>query len=183
VYRLFVSIELPEAVKQALLRMCCDVPGARWVEPEQMHLTIRFIGEVDGLVFRDVTDALEGVTALAFPLTIRGVGHFPPRGEPRVLWAGVERSEGLLELRSRVERALVRAGLAPEGRKFSPHLTLARLHGASERAVASFLAQNGLLRCDPFAVPAFHLFSSALSSKRAVHRCEATYPLAGEGGR
>ena len=180
-YRLFVSIELPEAVKQTLLRLACDVPGARWVDPEQIHLTLRFIGEVDGAVFRDVTTSLDEVTARAFSLVVRGVGHFPPRGEPRVLWAGIENSDALVELRNRVESAIVRAGVAPEGRKFSPHITLARLKGTPERAVASFLAQNGLLRCEPAPVRDFHLYSSSLSAKRAVHRCEASYPLvAGE---
>ncbi len=175
--RLFVSIELPESVVRQLLSLCCDVPGARWVEPEQIHLTLRFIGEVDGLVFRDVQAALEEVRSPGFDLRIKGVGHFPPRGEPRVLWAGVERSEPLVALRNRVEGALVRAGIAPEGRKFSPHITLARLQGTPERAVGSYLASNGLLRCEPVAVRAFHLYSSSLSAKRAVHRSEASYAL------
>ncbi|HZR82157.1 MAG TPA: RNA 2',3'-cyclic phosphodiesterase [Candidatus Binatia bacterium] len=175
--RLFVSIELPDDVKEALRRVCCDVPGARWLEPDEMHLTLRFIGEVDGLVFHDIADALDDVRGEPFPLEVRGVGHFPPRGEPHVLWAGIEKSDALVDLRNRVEAAVVRAGVAPEGRKFSPHLTLARLKATPQRAVGSFLAMNGLLRCDPFTVRDFHLYSSQLSAKRAVHRCEASYPL------
>jgi 2'-5' RNA ligase len=181
-YRLFVAIDLPEEVRQALARVSCDVPGARWIEPEQIHLTLRFIGEVDGAAFRDVAGSLDEVAARNFPLVVRGVGHFPPRGEPRVLWAGVEKSDALVELRNRVESAVVRAGIEPEGRKFSPHVTLARLKGTPERAVGSFLALNGLLRCDPFRVREFHLYSSSLSAKRAVHRCEASYRLVGEDG-
>jgi RNA 2',3'-cyclic 3'-phosphodiesterase len=179
--RLFVSVEIPAAVKQRLERLCCDVPGARWADPEQIHLTLRFIGEVDELVFGDVEAALGQVRAAPFDLELKGVGHFPPRGEPKVLWVGVERSEGLSQLHDRVERALVRAGVEPERRRFSPHVTLARLNHTPSRVVASYLAMNGLLRCGPFPVGEFHLFSSSLSAKRAVHRCEASYPLLAGG--
>ncbi|MEW6271776.1 MAG: RNA 2',3'-cyclic phosphodiesterase [Thermodesulfobacteriota bacterium] len=181
-YRLFVSVELPDELKQSLARMCCDVPGARWLEPDEMHLTVRFIGEVDGVVFRDVMDALGDVELAPFELALRGVGHFPPRGEPRVLWAGLERSVELKALHDKIESALVRAGIEPERRKFSPHVTLARLKGTPERAVGSFIAMNGLYRSDPFRVDEFHLYSSRLSAKRAVHRSEAVYPLDGDEG-
>src|SRR6476619_3088161 len=97
-YRLFVSIELPEDVKASLARIGHDVPGGRWLEPDEMHLTVRFIGEVDGVVFDDVLAALEEVRLQPFTLGLRGVGHFPPRGEPRVLWAGLERSPELAAL-------------------------------------------------------------------------------------
>lgn len=178
-YRLFVSIELPDDVKHSLARLSGDVPGARWLEGDEIHLTVRFIGEVDGLVYQDVLAALEGVRAAPFELALRGVGHFPPRGEPRILWAGLERSDGLRVLHDRVERALVRAGVEAEHRKFSPHVTLARLRGTPPRAVGSFIAMNGLFRTEPFTVREFHLFSSSLGAKRAVHRCEASYALDG----
>lgn len=180
-YRLFVSVDVPDDVKQVLARLAGDVPGARWLEPDEIHLTVRFIGEVDGLVFDDVLSALDGVRLAPFTLVLRGVGHFPPRGEPRVLWAGVERSDALRALHDRVESAAVRAGVEPERRKFSPHVTLARLRGTPARAVGSFVAMNGLFRSEPFVVDAFHLYSSSLSAKRAVHRVEASYPLSGGG--
>lgn len=176
--RLFVGIDLPAAVRERLARACCDVPGARWVDPGQMHLTVRFVGEVDELVFRDIDEQLAALRCAPFTLEVRGVGHFPPRGIPRTLWAGVGRAEGLLALHRRVEAAVVRAGVAPEGRRFAPHVTLARLDGTPQRAVGSFLAMNGLLRCDPFVVEEFQLVSSALGRKQAVHRREASYPLA-----
>lgn len=178
-YRLFVSIELPDDVKLALARLSGDVPGARWLEPDEMHLTVRFIGEVDGLVYDDVLAALDEVRVAPFELALRGVGHFPPRGEPRILWAGLERSDELRLLHDRVESALVRAGVEGERRKFSPHVTIARLKGTPSRAVGSFLAMNGLFRATPFTVHEFHLYSSSLGAKRAVHRCEASYPLDG----
>lgn len=177
--RLFVSLELPEAVKEALGRLCNDVPGARWAEPEQIHLTVRFIGEVDGLGFQNVADALASVRAAPFSLSLRGVGHFPPRGEPRVLWAGVAKSEELVVLHDRIESALVRVGLEPERRKFAPHVSLARLRATPSRAVGSFLARNALFHTEPIPVDEFHLFSSQLTSKHAVHRNEGTYPLEG----
>jgi len=179
--RLFVAIDLPPQVRDRLWRACCDVPGARWTEPEQMHLTLRFVGEVDELVFRDVEASLEEVRAHPFDLEVKGVGHFPPRGEPRVLWAGLGRSETLVALQKRVEAAVERGGVPRDGRRFSPHVTLARLADTPERAVGSWLAMNGLLRSDPFEVREFHLFSSRLGGKRAVHRVEATYPLRAEG--
>ena len=153
------------------------MPGARWADPEQIHLTLRFIGEVDELVFRDVLDSLDDVRSEPFPLVLRGVGHFPPRGEPRVLWVGVEKSAPLFELQRRVERAVARAGVAPDGRKFSPHVTLARLNGSPSRAVGSFIATHSLFASEPVSVREFHLYSSALSSKRAQHSCEASFEL------
>ena len=178
-YRLFVSVEISDAVKQSLARLANDVPGARWLEPEEIHLTVRFIGEVDGLVFDDLLAALDEVRLAPFTLALRGVGYFPPRGEPRVLWAGLERSDALRALHDKVESVVVRAGVEPERRKFAPHVTLARLRNAPARAVGGFIAMNGLFRSEPFDVREFHLYSSSLSAKRAVHRVEASYPLDG----
>jgi 2'-5' RNA ligase len=164
-----------------LARLANDVPGARWLEPDELHMTVRFIGEVDGLAFDDVLAALDDVRLAPFALALCGVGHFPPRGEPRVLWAGLERSDALRSLHDRVESVLVRAGVEPERRKFAPHVSLARLRGTPSRAVGGFIAMNGLYRSEPFDVREFHLYSSSLSAKRAVHRVEATYLLGGGG--
>ncbi len=175
--RLFVSLELPDVVRERLAGLCCDVPGARWTEPEQMHLTIRFIGEVEEHVFDEIRDGLGSVSVEPFPLTLRGVGHFPPRGQPRVLWVGVERSDALRILHQRVDAALVRSGVAPERRKFAPHVTLARLRRTPTRAVGSFISQNALFEEGPIEIDRFWLYSSRLSRKQAVHRPEAEYPL------
>lgn len=175
--RLFVSLEMPEEVRARLEALCCDVPGARWTDPEQLHLTVRFIGEVEGHVFEEIRDGLGAVCVEPFELTLRGVGHFPPRGQPRVLWAGIERSEALTLLRQRVDRNLGRAGVPAEGRNFSPHVTLGRLRGSPARAVGSFLSQHALFEAGPIAIDRFWLYSSRLSHKRAVHRPEAEYPL------
>lgn len=175
--RLFVSLELPEDVRARLQLLCCDVPGARWADPDQLHLTVRFIGEVEEHVFHDIRDGLSGVQVEPFDIVLRGVGHFPPRGQPRVLWAGIDRCPALDLLHQRVDSALGRAGLPPERRKFAPHVTLARLRGTPSRAVGSFLSQNGMFQSEPIRMDRFWLYSSQLSRKRAVHRPEAEYPL------
>lgn len=175
--RLFVSVAIPESVKQGLARISYGVPGARWAELDQIHLTLRFIGDVDGAGFRDVDEALAEIEAPAFSLTLQGLGHFPPRGEPRVLWAGVEKNPGLSHLRRKVEVALQRAGLEPEHRKFAPHVTIAKVASAPPVKLAEFLSRNSTFRSEPFLIDEFHLYSSELTPKRAWHRLEASFGL------
>lgn len=176
-HRLFVAIDFPPAIRDRLIGLCRGVPGARWVPPEQLHLTLRFIGEVDGPTFHDVAEALDEIHLPRFELRLKGVGHFPPGGEPRVLWAGVAPSDTLSRLRGAVERAVIEAGVAPDARRFTPHVTLARLKGARGGEVAPYLAEHSLFAGAPFQVGEFHLYSSWLGTKRAQHRIEASYPL------
>ncbi len=176
--RLFVAIDLPEAVQDRLSLLCCGLPGARWVTPEQIHLTLRFIGEVDGGLFLDIRDALAHIEGESFSLQLSGVGFFPPRGKPRVIWVGLRENEPLLKLRNRVESLLVRLDLEPEGRKFSPHITLARLKNTPTIKIVRFLEAHSHLDTSPFLVENFHLYSSVLGRKGAVHRIEASFPLA-----
>ena len=176
-YRLFVAIDLPSEVAAQLQGLCCGVPGARWVQPEQMHLTLRFIGEVDGGVFRDIKEGLAGITAPVFSLQVKGLGFFPPRKTPRVLWAGIAPVEEVSGLRNRIENRLIGMGLEPEGRKYSPHITLARLHDTPPARLGRFLAGNSLFATEPFLVSEFHLYSSQLTAKGAFHAIEASYSL------
>jgi len=175
--RLFVAIDLPERVRDGLAALGGGVPGARWVDGEQLHLTLRFIGEVDGGRFRDIATALDGVGGTPFDLHLDGLGHFPPRGAPRVLWAGVAASAPLVSLRTRVESALAVVGVAREGRKFAPHITLARLKGTRPARVGRFFEDHPLFRSPPFTVESFRLYSSTLGRRGATHRVEAEYPL------
>ncbi len=175
--RLFIAIDLPETAKEELGRLCFGLPGARWIEPEQIHLTLRFIGEVDGGLFHEVRSGLEHVECPSFPLTLKGLGCFPPRGEPHVLWVGVEKSEPLFRLRKKVDVRLAGIGVAPEKRKFSPHVTLARLKETPLVRLTNFLSGNGLFALPEFTVSRFHLYSSLLTPKGAVHRLEGSYPL------
>lgn len=153
------------------------MPGARWVAPENLHLTLRFIGEADGALIQDIGEALAGVEAAPFELRVRGVGSFGQRRRVRQLWAGVEAGPMLDQLQRRVEAGLAALGLEPERRKFHAHVTLARLKGAPLERVGDFLASHNLFASEPFAVDSFALFSSLLSRNAAIYRAEASFPL------
>lgn len=175
--RLFTAVTLPDDVNDELECFASGLPGARWSPPERRHLTVRFIGEVDGLVYQDVVAALENVQVTPFEISLRCVGHFPPRGAPRSLWAGVDESEPLRQLYRRVDRVLVEAGLEPERRKYVPHVTLARLNGTPASRVASYLAANALYRSRAFRVENFSLFSSQLFDHGPEYTLEESYDL------
>lgn len=175
--RLFVAIDLPEEVIERLGWLEGGLPGARWVEPDNLHLTLRFIGPVDGGAYRDIAAALSEVRGEPFELTLRGLGHFPPRGQPKVLWVGVAEEPALVALQRAVETRLQRLGLEPEHRKFKPHVTLARLNGTPPARLARLLAAHSLFACEPFEVTELQLYSSLLHQDGAQHTVEATYPL------
>jgi 2'-5' RNA ligase len=175
--RLFIAVDLPDKIKENLKSMAFGIPGAKWVSPEQLHLTVRFIGEVDGALFSDIKNILDEVNSAAFSLQLKGVGYFPPRGAPRVLWIGLEKSEPLQLLKKKIDTKLLRVGVEPEGRKFSPHITLARLKKSPLHKIANFLSGNGLFSQEPFQVEDFKLYSSILTSKGAYHKVERIYPL------
>jgi 2'-5' RNA ligase len=176
VIRLFVALQLPEAVREQLVALEGGVPGARWASEEQMHLTLRFIGEVDGNVANDIDDALAGIRAPAFTLELAGVGEFGGK-TPRALWAGVRSNEALLHLQRKVETALQRIVLPPESRKFSAHVTLARMKGAPQEKIVQFLTHHALFASEPFTVADFVLFSSQLSHGGSIYHSERIYPL------
>jgi 2'-5' RNA ligase len=176
--RLFAAIVLPQDVNDDLEFLSSGLPAARWSPAELRHLTVRFIGEVDGLVFQDVSTALARVEVDPFEICLRGVGHFPPRGEPKTLWTGVSDSAPLGALHRRVDRVLVEAGLEPERRKYVPHVTLARLSGTPSGRVGGYLATHALYRSRPFMVEELALFSSRLFDHGPEYTLEETYPLA-----
>src|SRR6266568_527239 len=126
-HRLFVAIDLPDDVRRELDQLREPLPGAHWVPVEQLHLTLRFIGEVDDATLLAVKEGLAGVSGAPFPLAVQGVGHFPPGKHPRVLWVGLDAGPLLGELQRDIETAVQAAGLPAEERPFSPHITLARL--------------------------------------------------------
>lgn len=177
--RLFVAIDLPDALRMRLAALGGGIPGAAWVDEENLHLTLRFVGEVDEGTAHDIDAALAGLRAPAVEVRVAGVGTFGEGGKARSLHALVERTPALAHLRDKVESAVVRAGCPPEGRKFSPHVTLARLKGASVPRVQGFLAANALLRAEPFVADRIVLYSSFLGGEGAVHQAEAEYELVG----
>ena len=177
--RLFVALALPADVRHRLEGMRGGLPGARWQSTEQMHLTLRFIGEVDGAAFREIGDALAYIQAEAFSLTLEGIGHFPQRGRVRILWAGVAPTPALMRLRERTEAAITGLGFAPDGRNYAPHVTLARFASkVSAHRLQDFVSYHGLYTSGPFPVRSFELFSSHLGAGGAHYAVEASYHLA-----
>lgn len=178
-FRLFVALELPEAIRTRLAMLQAGVPGARWVRPESLHLTLRFIGDVDGGVAQDIDTALHRVTGAGFSFRLSGVGHFGPDRKPHALWAGVDRNEALVALRDRVERAVIGAGLSPEDRKFKPHVTLARLKDPSAPRAHRWLSDNAPFLSEDIYADHMVLFRSHLGAEGATYEPLAEYPIAG----
>jgi len=176
-HRLFVAIRPPEEVRDALIDAMDDSPELRWVGDDQLHLTLRFIGEVEGPLADDIALALGRVRFDRFELSVGGVGIFEQRGGG-ALWAAVAPKEPVAALAAKVERACVGAGLEPERRAYHPHITLARWNRRSAAATQSFLERNRALATPPFAVDRFILFESQLSRHGAHYEEVAAYPLA-----
>ena len=181
-YRLFVAIDPPEEIKNQLTELCFGLPGAKWVDPEQMHITLKFVGEVDGAVLREAREALEAIALDPFEVVVKGMGFFPPRGQPKLIWAGVESNDHLVQLRNKIESTLVRAGLKPEKRKFAPHIRLANVKMTPPNRLVNYLGQFSLLKLPPFEVSEFCLYSSFLSTERAIHEIDTVYPLIDTSG-
>jgi 2'-5' RNA ligase len=174
--RLFVALSLPDAVVDSLLALQGGVPGARWQTREQLHLTLRFIGEVDGLGMVAIDDALSTISAPAFRLELKAVGSFGGK-TPRDLWAGVKPSDALSHLQRKIESALQRIGLPAEKRKYTPHVTLARLKGSQNGRVVDFLTHHALYASGEFPVDGFILYSSKMTSDGSIYRAEKAYRL------
>jgi len=180
VHRLFVALRPSAAARRRLLRVMDGVPGARWQDDDQLHLTLRFVGEVDARQADDLAAALGRVTHPRPTVRLAGVGAFASRGQPHTLWAGVAPDEALRLLQRRVERALVLAGVAPERRAFAPHVTLARL-GRTAGPLDGFLQREAGLALAAEVPDHFLLYESELGRHGAVYHAVARYPLAGEG--
>lgn len=176
--RLFVGLELPLELRRRVgVLSGAGVPGARWVPAENYHVTLRFIGEAPRHLAEEIDHALAALRAPAFDLALGGIGTFAKGGRSQSLWLGVDRSEPLERLQSKIETALQRCGLAPERRRFQPHLTLARLDNPAEARLAAFVQGHNLFRADPVHVQHFTLFSSLLGKDQAVYTAEVEYPL------
>ncbi len=175
--RLFVAIALPEDLRARLTKLQQGVPAARWVDPDNLHLTLRFIGEADGGRARDLDAALAQVRAARFDVTLAGVDRFGQGRTSRALWVGVEPVPELDRLQRKVEQAVRAAGFAPEGRKFKPHVTLARFKGDPGHRLYDHLAHHAAFRAESFEVREFVLYSSLLTPAGAIYTPEAAYPL------
>jgi 2'-5' RNA ligase len=173
--RLFVGIGFPPELKLRLSLLCSGIPGAKWVDPGNFHLTLRFIGEISEDLAVDIDEALSRLRARRFTLQIAGTGVFGDK--PRSLWVGIERNPELIGLRDKIEQALIRVGLPPEPRKFAPHVTLARLRDPPLDKLRDFLTTHARFRADPLPVEGFSLIASFQTKAGSVYEDQADYPL------
>lgn len=176
--RLFAGIELPEVVRDHLSELAQPLPGARWVEDDDFHITLRFAGDIEGRQARDFTDLLGEIEADAFELRLEELGTFGGN-EPRTLWAGIAPCPQLDALARACDRAARNAGLAPDPHPFKAHVTLARLRNTPPDLLARYLGRIGAFRSEPFAVAKFVLFSSRPKVGGGPYVVEAEYPLRG----
>src|SRR5262245_39754700 len=175
--RIFTGLEIPQNVAQSLSILRGGLPGARWIDPEFYHVTLRFIGDVDDQVELEVASMLGRVRRRPFELRFDTLSSFGGR-RPRAVIATLAQTAALMELQAEHERLMQRVGLEPEGRKYTPHVTPARLRDSTSRQVADYLATRALLAPLPFAVARFVLFSSRASVGGGPYVVEAAYPLA-----
>ena len=174
--RLFTGIEIPTDIGERLSLLRGGLPGARWIDRENYHVTLRFVGDIGMDVANDIADTLGSVSRPAFEMQIDGLASFGGK-KPHALIALVKPTRALTELQAEHERRLQRIGLPAEQRKFIPHVTLARLRGASARDVADYLSLRGGFSAGPFAVDRFVLFSSRNSVGGGPYVIEEEYPL------
>ena len=176
--RLFVALPIPPELREQLTLLAGGIPGARWIPAENYHLTLRFIGQVQSWQAQDVDEALANIRARPFHLSLRGVGTFEKAGRICSLHVGVEKTDALAMLQTKVERALQQVGFEPERKRFAPHVALARTDKAPPEKLVSFVQAHNLFRAPPMPVERFTLFSSRLGKEQAHYIPEVEYGLA-----
>ena len=175
--RLFVALDLPENILACLQPLLENVPAGRSPRLDQVHFTLNFIGEVPDQEFPDLAATLRGVEAKRFKLRMKGVGCFPSPNRPRILWAGIEKVPGLLEIKDKIDSALDKLRYPPEKRSFHPHITLSRIKNPHALGIGDFLKKYLSFETSEFEVREFLLYSSDLSPKGAIYTKELTVPL------
>ena len=174
--RLFTGLEVPAEIGQTLSNLRGGLPGARWIDPENYHVTLRFIGDIDGASANEIASMLVRVNRKPFEVSLQGLSSFGGK-KPRAVVASVVPSRPLMELQAELERLMQRFGLDPAGRKFIPHVTLARLRDASNRDVADYLSVRGYFPTRSFMASRFVLFSSRASTGGGPYVVEDSYTL------
>ena len=179
-HRLFVALRPPAPIRDNLVDSMEGLDGARWQGDDQLHLTLRYIGEVERPFANELAEALQSIEMESFEVSLRGTGVFRRKGRAHTLWAAVEPQPQLLRLQRKVERACQAIGLEPEHRKFMPHVTIARLN-ASSAPVDSFVTSHADTRFGSWQADSFGLFESHLRSTGSLYREVVTYPLGKAG--
>ena len=174
--RLFAGLEIPSQVRQRLASLRGGLVGARWVEPSDYHITLRFIGDISNQTASDIDSMLADVSRGPIPIRLSGLGSFGG-DKPHSVYAQVEPSRPLGELQAEVERLIRACGIAVDKRRFQPHVTLARLRGSSPQDVADYLSMRGYFPPQSFTLDRFALFSSRASFGGGPYIIETTYPL------
>lgn len=173
-HRLFVAIRPPADIRAKLLTLMSGVMHARWQDDDQLHITLRFIGEVDRHQANDIADSLRHIGFTSFEIALSGVGCFESKGHPHTLWAGIQPRTQLTQLHQKIDRACLRTGLSPDDRSYLPHITLARLNRAAG-PLDAFLAQHAGLASPPFMVNDFMLFESHLGQAGSTYHMIERY--------
>jgi 2'-5' RNA ligase len=175
--RLFTAIEIPKDIGQSLSLLRGGLPGARWIDPENYHVTLRFIGDIDDALAHDVASLLDRISRRSFELQLDGLSSFGGN-KPRAIITSVAPAKALLELQAEHESIMKRMRVPGDARKFTPHVTLARLRNSSPREVAEYLTAR-TYKSASFRVSRFVLYSSRTSTGGGPYVVEADYPLAG----
>lgn len=175
--RLFVAIDLPHQVQEELEGLQHGLPGVRWTPVEQLHLTLKFIGEVPPRALERIRELLDSVQGEPFDLSLHGVGQFSRKGMQPVLWIGVKNPEPLQNLQTQIERVLVPEEIPKEKRRFVPHITIARVKQLHHERMENYMKEFSHFESSVFRVEDFHLFSSTLQPAGAIHRIEKTRDL------
>lgn len=174
--RLFTALEIPRHAAMSLSLLRGGLPGARWIDVENYHITLRFIGDIDGRTADEIVNRLDRVDREEFQISLSGIGSFGSK-KPHSVWAGVSPSPELNALQGEIERICQRIGLPPDPRKFTPHVTLARLRSARVEDVVHYLAGRGNFHTTPFMVGRFVLMSSKESVGGGPYLTEEIFPL------
>jgi len=174
--RLFTALEIPRNAAMSLSLLRGGLPGARWIDVENYHITLRFIGDIDGRTADEVVDRLDRIDRPEFQLNLTGMGSFGSK-KPHSIWAGVSPSPEMNALQAEIERICQRIGLPPDPRKFMPHVTLARLRSSRLDDVVHYLSGRGNFRTSPFTVGRFVLMSSKESVGGGPYIVEEAFPL------
>lgn len=177
--RLFVALDLPLDCRQELADLALELRGTRWLDPERIHLTLAFLGEISEHLRPDLIEALSEVSSPALRLDFEGVGFFPRRGAPTTFWVGCREDERLTVLKRRIDRALATTGVSVERRRFRPHVTVARLKNCRPADLEALLQTHSLFSRPAVDVASFSLYSSKLEPDGAVYRVEQRFALEG----
>ncbi len=179
--RLFVAIDLPKPTRQFLVDLNPHIPGVHWIDTRPLHLTLGFFGEVSPDVDLALREKLRAIEFGAFFLPLRGIGTFPPKAPPKIIWIGVGSGHPhLFQIYKRVQEAALASRMEPDLRKWHPHITLARCRDVSAQSVRKFLQSNVDLDAGMIRIDAFHLYCSELKASGPIHICELTIPARSE---